>query len=49
MIPEELSVADLVSANAKGEAWCAEVNTQVHSEIAAIPAERLEIERPLLG
>ena len=49
MIPEELSVADLVSANAKGRAWCAEVNAQVHFEIAAIPAERLEIERPLLG
>ena len=28
MIPEELSVADLVSANAKGRAWCAEVNAQ---------------------
>ncbi len=49
MIPEELSVADLVNANAKGRAWSAEVNAQVHSEIAAIPAERLEIERPLLG
>ena len=49
MIPEELSVDDLVGANAKGVAWCTEVNAQVHSEIMAVPAERLEIERPLLG
>jgi len=49
MIPEELSVADLTGANAKGVAWCAEVNALVHSEIAAIPVERLALERPLLG
>jgi len=49
MIPEELSVADLVGANAKGAAWCAEVNAELHSDICAIPAVRLEIERPLLG
>jgi len=49
MIPEGLSVSDLPVANAKGIAWCTEVNAQVHSEIMAIPAERLEIERPLLG
>ena len=49
MIPEELSVSDLPGANTKGALWCNEVNAQVHSEICAIPAERLEIERPLLG
>ena len=49
MVPEELTVADLVTANAKGAAWCQEVNAQWHSEIAAVPAERLEIERQLLG
>ncbi len=49
MIPEELSVTDLAGANAKGVAWCAEVNARLHTEIAAVPAERLEIERPLLG
>jgi transposase len=49
MIPEELSVADLVGANAKGAAWCVEVNGQMHSEICAIPVERLAQERPLLG
>jgi hypothetical protein len=30
-------------------AWCAEVNGVVHSEICAVPAERLVIERELLG
>ena len=49
MVPEELRVTDLARANAKGVAWSTEVNAQVHSEIAAVPAERLEIERPLLG
>jgi hypothetical protein len=38
-------------ANAAARAWCAEVNAAVHSEIAAIPAERLLAEaehlRPL--
>ena len=33
----------------RAAAWSIEVNGQLHSEIAAIPAERLEIERPLLG
>lgn len=54
MIPEELTVADLAVAdlavaNAKGAAWCAEVNAAVHSEIAAVPAERLAVERELFG
>jgi hypothetical protein len=49
MIPEELSVTDLAGANAKGAAWCVEVNAQVHSEIAAVPAERVVTERELLG
>jgi len=49
MVPEELSVADLAGANAKGTAWCAQVNAQVHSEICAVPAERLVAERDLLG
>jgi hypothetical protein len=49
MIPEELSVADLATANAKGEAWCEEVNGQLHSEIGAVPAERLAREAELLG
>jgi hypothetical protein len=49
MIPEELDVTDLAGANAKGVAWCAEMNAQVHSEICAVPAERLLVERELLG
>src|SRR5665213_1971861 len=49
MIPEALSVADLATANAKGRAWCAEVNSVVHSEIMAIPAERLAVEAELFG
>ena len=49
MIPEELSVADLARANEKGLAWCDEVNAAVHSEICAVPAERLVKERELMG
>lgn len=49
MIPAELTVADLAGANAAGDVWCAEVNAAVHSEIAAVPAERLVTERELLG
>jgi transposase len=32
---------DLVTANAAAARWCAEVNTRTHSEIVAVPAERL--------
>ena len=40
--------ADLATANAAAVAWCVEVNSAVHSEIAAVPAERLRAERALL-
>ena len=40
--------ADLGTANAAAVAWCAEVNAAIHSETSAIPAERLQAERPLL-
>src|SRR5262249_27084578 len=40
---------DLAAANAAAAAWCAEVNGVIHSEICAVPAERLVIERELLG
>ena len=36
------------AANTAAAAWCAEVNALVHSEIAAIPDERLIAERELL-
>jgi hypothetical protein len=39
---------DLAAANAAARAWCAEVNGQMHSELAAVPQDRLAIERPLL-
>src|SRR5215470_6266684 len=40
---------DLAAANQQAAAWCAEVNGVVHSEICAVPVERLMIERELLG
>jgi transposase len=39
---------DLEDANAAAAAWCAEVNSRSHSEIAAVPDERLAVERTLL-
>ena len=39
---------DLRAANAAARAWCGEVNAAVHSEIMAIPDERLVTERDLL-
>jgi len=39
----------LAAANVAAAAWCAEVNGAVHSEICAVPAERLMIERELLA
>jgi transposase len=36
------------AANAAAKIWCAEVNARVHSEIAAIPDERLVVEREVL-
>ncbi len=48
MIPQA-PFADLAAANAAAAAWCTEVNGVLHSEIAAVPAQRLEVERELLG
>jgi hypothetical protein len=39
---------DVRAANAAATAWCVEVNALVHSEIMAIPNERLAVERDLL-
>jgi transposase len=39
----------LAGANGAAEGWCAEVNGAIHSEICAVPAERLVIERELLA
>jgi transposase len=48
MVPQA-PFGDLAAANAAAAAWCAEVNGAVHSEICAVPAEQLVIERELLG
>lgn len=40
--------ANLEQANAAARSWCAEVNGCVHSEIAAVPAQRLTKEREIL-
>jgi transposase len=40
---------DLVTANVAAAAWCTQVNAAIHSEISAVPAERLAVERELLG
>ena len=47
--PQGLPFDDRESANAAAAAWCIEVNGVLHSEICAVPAERLVIERELLA
>jgi len=49
MIPQQPSLTNLAAANTAAAAWCVEVNAVTHSEICAVPAERLEQERTLLG
>lgn len=49
VVPEELSAGDLAAANAKARAWCDEVNAREHSEIMAVPAERLTEETELMN
>ena len=48
MVPQA-PFGGLAAANVAAAAWCAEVNGVVHSEVCAVPAERLVIERELLG
>lgn len=40
---------DLAAANAAATTWCVEVNTRVHTEIDAVPEQRLLEERVVLG
>ena len=47
-VPADDFGGDLGVANAAALAWCAEINATVHSEIAAVPAERLLVERDVL-
>ncbi len=51
MIPQIIGngLAELDAANLAATTWCAEVNAARHSEICAIPVERLVQEQPLLG
>jgi hypothetical protein len=44
----EAAFGGVAAANAAAVGWCVEVNAAVHSEICAVPAERLVIERELL-
>jgi transposase len=49
VVPQGLAGQDVAKANEAATAWCAEVNGQRHSEICAVPDQRLDAERPLLG
>jgi transposase len=40
---------DAAAANTAAAMWCVEVNAAMHSQICAVPAERLVIERELLA
>jgi transposase len=40
--------ADLAGLNRQAAAWCSQVNSREHSESRAVPAERLETERPAM-
>jgi len=50
LLPAQLDggFADIGVANDAARSWCAEVNGRVHSEIAAVPRDRLAIEQKLL-
>ena len=48
MVPQA-PFGGFTAANEAAAAWCAEVNSAVHSEICAVPAQRLVIERELLA
>jgi len=49
IVAGEPTVTDLSGANRAAVGWCVEVNAAVHSEICAVPADRLQRERDLLG
>jgi transposase len=49
LIVPQAPFTDLAAANKLAAAWCVEVNAVVHSEICAVPAEQLVIERELLA
>jgi transposase len=48
LIVAQAPFTDMTAANIAASQWCTEVNGVAHSEICAVPAERLEAERGLL-
>jgi hypothetical protein len=48
-LEQDLWVEGLAGLNVRAASWCGEVNAAVHSEIHAVPTERLESERELLA
>jgi transposase len=49
VVPAEPQVGRMGEANSDARRWCAEVNAQVHSEICAVPAQRVVVEIELLA
>jgi transposase len=49
LVVPQAPFTDLHAANVAARQWCAEVNGVPHSEIAAVPADRLAAEADLLG
>jgi transposase len=49
LIVPQAPFTGMAAANDAARQWCAEVNGVAHSEICAVPAERLEAERELLA
>jgi hypothetical protein len=47
LIVPQAPFGDHAAANAAGAAWCVEVNAVEHSEICAVPVDRLAVEQPL--
>ena len=49
LVVPQAPFVDRGAANHAAAGWCTEVNAAVHSEICAVPAERLDTERALFG
>jgi transposase len=48
VVPQELHAGDVAGANSAAAGWCEEVNAVTHSEICAVPAERVVAEREVM-
>ena len=49
LVVPQAPFADVATANRAAVVWCCEVNGVVHSEICAVPVERLVVERSLFS